>query len=367
MASHQCLVLAVKKSTQQQVQRWAELLDLDAHWVTTPQSLIAEANSGAYSLIIVDGVDSRALSLCRTLKSHTPTALIPLVFMAAHSMLRIAAYEAGVDAAFLASSERDIVMARMKSLLRHAELWHHLTESKLQVGRNHEHLLRNTLYRYVSPQIADRLLAMATSNAEQMNLGTRAQVAVLFADMRGFTGIAERLSGAQVFELLNEFFSTLTAIAFRHEGTVFNMAGDSLMVGFGVPIQQLDGGTRAVRAAREMLSAFATLAEQWRTRYGIDTGLGIGINEGEVIAGNVGSDEHMSYTLIGDTVNVAARLSQRARAGEVLFSTSLKMTLDAHSQGDLQVKALPPLTLRGRASPVSIYCVPTDRRAEVHH
>jgi class 3 adenylate cyclase len=145
------------------------------------------------------------------------------------------------------------------------------------------------------------------------------------------------------------------------------MAGDSLMVGFGVPIAQDDGGARAVRAAREMLVVFSGLAEQWRERYGIETGLGIGINEGEVIAGNVGSDEHMSYTLIGDTVNVAARLSQRARAGEVLFSTSLKMSLDAQGSEELKVKALPPLTLRGRASPVSIYCVPTDRRVEIHH
>ena len=367
MTTHQCLVLAFKKSTQQQVQRWIEQLDLNASWVTSSQSLLAEAATGNYSLIVIDGVDAQSLSLCRTLKSQASTALVPLVFMAAHSMLRIAAYEAGVDAAFLASSERDIIMARMRSLLRQSELWHHLTESKLQVGRNHEHLLRNTLYRYVSPQLADKLLSLAANDSEQLKAGTRAQVAVLFADMRGFTGIAEKLSAAQVFELLNEFFSTLTAIAFRHEGTVFNMAGDSLMVGFGVPIPQVDGGARAVKAAREMLVAFASLAEQWRKRYGIDTGLGIGINEGEVIAGNVGSDEHMSYTLIGDTVNVAARLSQRARAGEVLFSTSLKMSLDAQSSGEFKVKALPPLTLRGRESPVSIYCVPTDRRVGVHH
>ena len=367
MTIHQCLVLAVKKSTQQQVQRWIEQLDLSAHWVTSSQSLISEAGTGAYSLIVVDGIDAQTLSLCRTLKSQVSTALIPLVFMAAHSMLRIAAYEAGVDAAFLASSERDIVMARMRSLLRQSELWHHLTESKLQKGRHHEHLLRNTLYRYVSPQLADKLLALADNNSEQLKVGTRAQVAVLFADMRGFTGIAEKLATPQVFELLNEFFSALTSVAFRHDGTVFNMAGDSLMVGFGVPMAQIDSGARAVRAARDMLVVFASLAEQWRKRYGIDTGLGIGINEGEVIAGNVGSDEHMSYTLIGDTVNVAARLSQRARAGEVLFSTSLKMALDAQSSAGLQVKALPPLTLRGRESPVSIYCVPTDRRVGIHH
>ena len=113
--------------------------------------------------------------------------------------------------------------------------------------------------------------------------------------------------------------------------------------------------------------SFNELAEQWRARYGIETGLGIGINEGEVVAGNIGSDLYMNYTLIGDTVNVAARLSQRARAGEVLFSNSLKLALDADGSSDMPLLALPPLTLRGRTCPVDIFCVPTEKRIELHH
>ena len=189
----------------------------------------------------------------------------------------------------------------------------------------------------------------------------------MFADMRGFTGIAEKLGPAQVCELLNEFFSVLTAAAFRHDGTVFNMAGDSLMVGFGVPIAQPDGGARALAAAREMLSGFNELADHWRQRYGIETGLGIGINDGEVIAGNIGSNQYMNYTLIGDTVNVAARLSQRARAGEVLFSNALKVTLSDQVESGVSMLALPPLTLRGRINPIDIFCVPTDKRVDIRH
>jgi class 3 adenylate cyclase len=175
------------------------------------------------------------------------------------------------------------------------------------------------------------------------------------------------LAPAQVCEVLNEFFSLLTAAAFRHDGTVFNMAGDSLMVGFGVPIAQPDGGVRALRASREMLSGFNELADHWRQRYGIETGLGIGINDGEVIAGNIGSQQYMNYTLIGDTVNVAARLSQRARAGEVLFSNALKLTLDGQVDSNVSMLALPPLTLRGRANPIDIYCVPADERVDLRH
>jgi class 3 adenylate cyclase len=133
-----------------------------------------------------------------------------------------------------------------------------------------------------------------------------------------------------VVPLLNEFFSLLTEITFRHEGTVFHMAGDCLMVGFGVPLEQADSPERAVRAAREMLTSFGALARSWKVRYQIEAGLGIGISEGDVVAGNIGSASYMNYTIIGDTVNIAARLCKRARAGEILFSSALKHSLDAH-------------------------------------
>jgi adenylate cyclase len=167
-----------------------------------------------------------------------------------------------------------------------------------------------------------------------------------------------------VVPLLNEYFSLLTEITFRHEGTVFHMAGDSLMLGFGVPLEQPDSPQRAVQAAREMLSGFTELARSWKERYQIEAGLGIGINEGDVVAGNVGSSSYMSYTLIGDTVNIAARLCQRARAGEMLFSRTLKQSLDARGM-DIGATALPPLQLRGRSHPIDIFCVPLGARLQL--
>jgi class 3 adenylate cyclase/catechol 2,3-dioxygenase-like lactoylglutathione lyase family enzyme len=203
----------------------------------------------------------------------------------------------------------------------------------------------------------------AASRAGEQPGYTRVWSAVMFADMRGFTGISERLNPTDVVPLLNEYFGLLTDIAIGHGGTVLNLAGDGLMAGFGVPREQLDAPERAVDSAREMLERFAGLADGWQRRLGIETGIGIGINAGEVIAGNVGSPAYTSYTIIGDTVNVAARLSQRARAGEALFSGAVKRSLDEHGRS-LPVIELPALQLRGRAEPVEIYCIPAARRAD---
>lgn len=203
----------------------------------------------------------------------------------------------------------------------------------------------------------------AASRAGEQPGYTRVWSAVMFADMRGFTGISEQLSPTDVVPLLNEYFALLTDITVSHGGTVFNMAGDGLMVGFGVPKEQLDAPERAVESAREMLAGFQELATDWKNRLGIDTGLGIGINAGEVIAGNVGSSAYKSYTIIGDTVNVASRLSQRARAGEALFSSVVKRSLDDRGHR-LPLIELPALQLRGRASPVEIFCIPAEQRID---
>jgi len=185
---------------------------------------------------------------------------------------------------------------------------------------------------------------------------------VLFADMRGFTAIAEHLNPDEVVPLLNEYFSLLSAITTEYGGTVFHVAGDGLMAGFGVPLAQPDASSRAVAAARRMISGFEHLAGDWKTRLGLDTGIGIGINAGEVIIGDVGAPERPSYTLIGDTVNVAARLMQRARAGEALFSRSVWQSLDPGAAGIVE---LPPMMLRGRSRPVEIYCLPSGRRLDL--
>jgi len=264
-------------------------------------------------------------------------------------------------------SVQEPLKAHIEALLRASALRRKSAAAQLEAEiRRREEVLRETFRRYVSPRVADKILedvqlrdALLATTAH-----ARAHAVVLFADLRGFTSMSEQLDPRHVVPLLNEYFSLLTEITFRHEGTVFHMAGDCLMLGFGVPLEQPDSAQRAVRAAREMLARFDQLARSWKQRYRIDAGLGIGINEGDVVAGNVGSSAYMNYTIIGDAVNVAARLCQRARAGEMLFSLALKQSLDAHGV-DVGATALPPLQLRGRSHPIDIFCVPLENRLQV--
>ncbi len=231
--------------------------------------------------------------------------------------------------------------------------------------RRREEVLRRAVRRYVSPQLAERILEDVQLRETLLSADDlRTHAVVLFADLRGFTSLSERLEPRQVVPLLNEYFALLTDITLRHDGTVFHLAGDCLMLGFGVPLEQPDSPGRAVRAAQEMLDSFAVLAGSWHRRFDVDAGLGIGINEGDVVACNIGSSSYMSYTLIGDTVNVAARLCQRARAGEMLFSHTIKQSLDALGV-DVGATPLPPMQLRGRSRTIDIFCVPAAARAEV--
>ncbi|MGC3982273.1 MAG: adenylate/guanylate cyclase domain-containing protein [Steroidobacteraceae bacterium] len=367
MANNHCVALATSKPTRDLILGWLGQLGQEVTFVSSDAELLAHTQLAACPLVVVHVEQRHTLETCQALRSRPDTALLPQVVLADSEAGRQSAYEAGVEAVFMRTTLYTEILARLQALLKQHQFLKQWAAQQVQAAERGREQLRLAFRRYVSAQLADQIMNRLDPEMAGLTAGSRVQAAVMFADMRGFTGVAEKLAPAQVVELLNEFFSTLTAAAFRHDGTVFNMAGDSLMVGFGVPIAQTDGGIRALRAAREMLAGFNELAQRWQQRYGIDTGLGIGINEGEVIAGNIGSEQYMNYTLIGDTVNVAARLSQRARAGEVLFSNALKLSLQEAQALSVPMLALPPLILRGRSSPINIYCVPIDQRVDLRH
>jgi adenylate cyclase len=312
-----------------------------------------------------DSPDLSALDLCRSLKEHPATTLVPVIVVSRNARRRVEALSAGADEFFTRQVPRDVLVTRLESLARLGAARRRVAEAALKTEVRRREEIRQTFRRYVSPQLADRILGdMELRDSILAASDIRTRAVVMFADLRGFTGISERLSPQEVVPLLNEYFSLLTTITFQHEGTVFHMAGDCLMVGFGVPLEQSDSPERAVRTAQEMLDRFNELADSWRKRHCIETGLGIGINEGDVVAGNVGSAMFMNYTIIGDAVNIASRLCQRARAGEIVFSHSIKMSLDAHGV-NVPTMQLPAMTLRGRSSPIDIYCVPLERRLDL--
>ncbi len=190
---------------------------------------------------------------------------------------------------------------------------------------------------------------------------------VLFADLRGYTGMVERLPAAQVVPLLDEFFRVLGSAASEFGGQVYHMAGDGIMAGFGANGESPGGASEALAAAHAMLQGFASIADRWRRDLCIDAGIGIGLHMGEVAFGVLGPPKRKVTTLVGDTVNVAARLCSRARAGEVLFSCTVAaaLSISAQTPGSAASSSflqLPQFELRGRRGPIDIWCVPASER-----
>jgi len=218
-----------------------------------------------------------------------------------------------------------------------------------------------------------RPTSMAVKRSARVPLVRTPRVTVLFADLRGYTGLAERLSPASIVPLLDEFFGVLAGATTRHGGRIFHMAGNGMMAGFGVGSNTSanDGARDALAAGHAMLQRFGVLATRWRSELGIETGVGVGLHLGEVAMGLLGPPGRKSTTLVGDTVNVAARLCSRARAGEVLLSCTVASALDIDDGaremyiGPIPVLQLPQFNLRGRSAPLDIWCVPAIERVAV--
>lgn len=206
--------------------------------------------------------------------------------------------------------------------------------------------LRDLFSRYVAPPVVEQLLRAPDS--VQLG-GSRKDVTILFADVRGFTGFSEQHQPEEVVAMLNRYLALATQEIFAEFGTLDKFLGDGVMAIFGAPLPLENHALAALRAAIGMRSRL----DELRRDTGIRAGFGIGLNSGAAIVGNIGTPELMSYTVIGDVVNVSARLQAEARSGEILVSEpTLKLVA-----GHVEVEELGPLYVKGRAVPVTTYKV----------
>lgn len=188
--------------------------------------------------------------------------------------------------------------------------------------------------------------------------------AVMFVDMRGFTRASAQLGEDDVVRLLEGYFALVVDVAMAHGGRPCNMTGDGVLAAFGLDPAPRGAALGALRAAREVLDAWKAMSADWQARHGVVTGLGIGIHMGPVIAGPIGPPSFRHDTVVGDTVNIAARLCQRARSGEALFSEAVRRTPGIDGLG-LEILELPPLQIRGRDAPLGMHCLPAAERLDL--
>ena len=212
--------------------------------------------------------------------------------------------------------------------------------------------VKNTFKRYVSKQVVDELL----DDDAKLNLGgEKREVTILFTDIRGFTSMSEKMKPERVVSTLNEYFSQMIDIVFKHNGTLDKIIGDELMIVYGAPIAAEDDTERAVITAVEMQDQIKTLNKERKKRKEQPIKFGVGINRGLVVSGNIGSRDMMDYTVIGDTVNLGARLCSAAGPGEILVSGSVWNA----TKRKFTYNALDPINVKGKKDKISVYQIKT--------
>jgi class 3 adenylate cyclase len=280
------------------------------------------------------------LEVCRTIKENERTQFIQVVIVTAMDSEQdeLSAIQAGADDFITKPFNSVILLTRVRSLL-------HIKHLHDELERRNE-LLKQVLTRYVTQEIADTVLA---DPERHLQLGGETRdVTVLFADLRDFTPFSASHTAPQVVDSLNLIFNELVEIIFENEGTFDKFMGDAVMAFFGAPIKGDNDTERALRTALEMQKRFSQIKENSPNLAPL--GLGIGVHTGEVIVGNIGSERVMDYTVIGDTVNIARRLQEAARPGEILISEAIYKEMPK-----IQAKPLSEKFLPGRSEPVVLY------------
>lgn len=304
-------------------------------------------------LIDADSPHYHAAPLCRSFKLNPDTRTVPLIVVSSSAKACEAALELGAD---------DFVTPQLPPslLLRRIEALVHVRQARRVLGLEDDGV-REPHFPPLNWEDHPWLEEPRTRIQPDCVPSVCTPAVVLFADLRGYTGMCECLAPGQVVLLLNEYFSLLTQITLEHQGMVFNTAGDCLMAGFQLSHVPSDAPNRALHAAQMMLARFASLADSWATRFQVSVGLGVGLNVGEVATARTGFPSFTHVTLIGDTVNVAARLCQRARAGEIVLSALFKIAL-GDRESTFAILPLAQVELRGRKELVDIFCLPIAHR-----
>jgi class 3 adenylate cyclase len=274
------------------------------------------------------------LTLCAVMKNAQETRFVPVVIVTAldSEEEKVKAIEVGADDFVTKPYNSLILLTRVRSLMRIKKL-HDDVEDR-------NRLLRQVLDRFLAEDVTDVIL---TDPKRYLQLGGEMRpVTVLFADIRGFSRFSEEHSPNEVIDTLNRIFKALSQVVFTHRGTFDKYLGDGLMAFYGAPVAGDDDAQRALDTAVEMHQLFWKLcSETGEDLAGL--GLGIGLHTGEAVVGNIGSEKVMDYTVVGYVVNVAKRLQEIARGGEIMLSEDTYHLVKCENAEKLESVQLPHL------------------------
>ena len=224
--------------------------------------------------------------------------------------------------------------------------------SSLKSSYEHSERLRTTFERYVNKQVMERVL---NDPKGEFLAGERLRVTMLASDIAGFSTLSQEMEAEDLVHLLNQYFRQMVDIVLDHGGNIDKFQGDGLLVVFGAPVPVEDSAHSAVRAASDMLLAVKQMNIPRAQVGDAPLEVGIGLDSGYVVAGNIGSERRLEYTLIGVPVNNAAYLSKRRPAGAFLSQNTYRQVID-----EVRATAQAPMILKGATKPIPIYALDQD-------
>jgi class 3 adenylate cyclase len=297
----------------------------------------------------IDGIE-----VCKRLKADALLPFMPIIMVTAKADTRdiVAGLDAGADEYLTKPVDQAALVARVKSMLRIKALHDTVQEQAQQLAEWNQTLEQRVqeqvgelermgrLKRFFSPQLSELVVS---AGGEKILQSHRREVSVVFCDLRGFTAFTEAAEPEEVMEVLREYHTSLGRVIFRFQGTLERFAGDGLMVFFNDPLPCPDHAVQAVHMAIAMRQEMVELTERWHKR-GHQLDFGVGIAQGYATLGMIGFEGRVDYAAVGPATNLAARLCDAAKGGQILISqrvfTAVEDLVEVEPVGELDLKGL---------------------------
>lgn len=299
--------------------------------------------------------DMTAIQFFESIKQEFPN-LISIIRAGSKdtSVLRQASQSGKIDQYIRVNSDFDEMFQTLQGSIKHAELLdeNRTLSKKLQQQTKEQKRIFELFNKYVPEQVVKQTLSFDENEILQ---GETRVVSVLFADIRNFTRIASTANPADVVSFLNDFWSALGTPVKMNHGSVNKLIGDGMLALFGAPVSHIHNQRNAVNCALEMIKALSGINEKYESILGMEIKIGVGINTGEVLVGNIGTEDHMEYTVIGDAVNVASRIESKTKEdpNSILISEATLEFLDQQ----FDTEKVDSLVIDGKDEPIELYKV----------